>query len=109
MGSQLVILTTDMKVFLCISSLVVATSASLAGALVGGHGIVGGHGLVGGHAVVGGQSSHQSVSKPYQGEARTTSQAKAFGSPIASVSSSDSVSNTAQAGLASHLGQGVIG
>merc|ERR1712098_139275 len=81
MGSQLVILTTDMKVFLCISSLVAATSASLAGALVGGHGIVGGHGLVGGHAVVGGQSSHQSVSKPFQGEARTTSQAKAFGSP----------------------------
>merc|ERR1712002_112839 len=61
------------------------------------------------HARTAGQSSHQSVSKPYQGEARTTSQAKAFGSPIASVSSSDSVSNTAQAGLASHLGQGVIG
>merc|ERR1712036_23099 len=53
------------------------------------------------HARTAGQSSHQSVSKPYQGEARTTSQAKAFGSPIASVSSSDSVSNTAQAGLAS--------
>merc|ERR1712002_1452587 len=61
------------------------------------------------HARTAGQSSHQSVSKPFQGEARTTSQAKAFGSPIASVSSSDSVSNTAQAGLASHLGQGVIG
>merc|ERR1712215_278560 len=39
------------------------------------------------HARTAGQSSHQSVSKPYQGEARTTSQAKAFGSPIASVSS----------------------
>merc|ERR1719481_468910 len=58
------------------------------------------------HARTAGQSSHQSVHKPFQGEARTTSQAKAFGSPIASVSSSDSVSNTAQAGLASHLGQG---
>merc|ERR1712121_289558 len=51
----------------------------------------------------------RALTKPYQGEARSTSQAKAFGSPIASVSSSDSVSNTAQAGLASHLGQGVIG
>merc|ERR1719402_1791391 len=60
------------------------------------------------HARTAGQSSHQSVSKPYQGEARTTSQAKAFGSPIASVSSSDSVSNTAQAGLAQHLGQGAV-
>merc|ERR1712072_1093991 len=61
-----------------------------------------------GHAVVGGQRSHQSVSKPFQGEVRTTSQAKSFGSPIASVASSDSVSNTAQSGLASHLGQGAV-
>merc|ERR1711936_1360424 len=52
--------------------------------------------------------SHQSVSKPFQGEVRTTSQAKSFGSPIASVASSDSVSNTAQSGLASHLGQGAV-
>merc|ERR1712210_236811 len=44
----------------------------------------------------------------FQGEVRTTSQAKSFGSPIASVASSDSVSNTAQSGLASHLGQGAV-
>merc|ERR1712060_25920 len=49
-----------------------------------------------------------SVSKPFQGEVRSTSQAKSFGSPIASVASSDSVSNTAQSGLASHLGQGAV-
>jgi len=55
-----------------------------------------------------GQSSHQSVSKPYQGEVRSTSQAKAFGSAIASVASADSVSNTAQSGLATHLGQGAV-
>ena len=61
-----------------------------------------------GHVVAGGQRSHQSVSKPFQGEVRTTSQAKSFGSPIASVASSDSVSNTAQSGLASHLGQGAV-
>merc|ERR1712036_134104 len=60
------------------------------------------------HARTAGQSSHQSVHKPFQGEARTTSQAKAFGSPIASVASSDSVSNTAHTGLAQHLGQGVV-
>merc|ERR1712243_54062 len=58
------------------------------------------------HARTAGQSSHQSVHKPFQGEARTTSQAKALGSSIASVSSSDSVSNTAHVGVASHLGQG---
>merc|ERR1712055_291139 len=82
-----------MKVFLSISSLIVAASAQfLAPGLVRGAG----------------QSSHQSVSKPFQGEVRSNSQAKAFGSPIASVSSVDSVSNTAQAGLAHHLGQGGV-
>merc|ERR1712055_1215578 len=82
-----------MKVFLSISSLIVAASAQfLAPGLVRGAG----------------QSSHQSVSKPFQGEVRSNSQAKAFGSPIASVSSVDSVSNTAQAGLAHHSGQGGV-
>merc|ERR1712055_1185731 len=82
-----------MKVFLSISSLIVAASAQfLAPGLVRGAG----------------QSSHQSVSKPFQGEVRSNSQAKAFGSPIASVSSVDSVSNTAQAGLAHNFGQGGV-
>merc|ERR1712055_808193 len=35
-----------------------------------------------------GQSSHQSVSKPYQGEVRSTSQAKAFGASVATVADS---------------------
>merc|ERR1711913_171460 len=77
------------------------SAASAAPQLLAGHG-----GHVG--VVAGGQRSHQSVSKPFQGEVRTTSQAKSFGSPIASVASSDSVSNTAQSGLASHLGQGAV-
>merc|ERR1712158_118166 len=86
-----------MKAFFCIA---LVSAASAAPQLLAGH-------L--GHAVVaGGQRSHQSVSKPFQGEVRTTSQAKSFGSPIASVASSDSVSNTAQSGLASHLGQGAV-
>merc|ERR1712025_774045 len=39
-------------------------------------------------AGVGGQVSHQSVSKPFQGESRSTVQSKALGSGIASVSDS---------------------
>merc|ERR1712243_266960 len=88
----------NMKAFFCIA---LVSAASAAPQLLAGHRL--------GHAVVaGGQRSHQSVSKPFQGEVRTTSQAKSFGSPIASVASSDSVSNTAQSGLASHLGQGAV-
>jgi len=87
----------NMKAFFCIA---LVSAASAAPQLLAGHV---------GHAVVaGGQRSHQSVSKPFQGEVRSTSQAKSFGSPIASVASSDSVSNTAQSGLATHLGQGAV-
>merc|ERR1712055_616187 len=84
----------DMKAFILSSFLVAAASSQLLG-----------HSAYHG---VGGQTSHQSVSKPYQGEIRSTAQSKAFGSPIASVSSHDSVSNSAQAGLATHLGQGAV-
>merc|ERR1719411_2026656 len=38
------------------------------------------------HARPAGQVSHQSVSKPYQGEHRSTVQSKAFGAGVASVS-----------------------
>merc|ERR1712055_1270050 len=55
----------------------------LAGHALAGHGLVGhglaGHGLVAHASPVyraGGQTSHQAVSKPYQGEHRSTSQAK---------------------------------
>merc|ERR1712055_1000156 len=84
----------NMKAFILCSTLVAAASSQLLG-----------HGAYHG---VGGQTSHQSVSKPYQGEVRSTAQSKAFGSPIASVSSHDSVSGSAQAGLATHLGQGAV-
>merc|ERR1712106_451092 len=96
MGGQ--VQSSNMKAFFCI---VLVSAASAAPQLLAGH-----LGHVG--VVAGGQRSHQSVSKPFQGEVRTTSQAKSFGSPIASVASSDSVSNTAQSGLASHLGQGAV-
>merc|ERR1712025_1532274 len=43
-----------------------------------------------------------------QGEVRSNSQSKAFGSAIASVASHDSVSGTAQSGVAAHLGQGAV-
>ena len=49
------------------------------------HSVVGqgvAHGLVGHGA---GQVSHQSVSKPFQGEHRATTQSKAFGASVAAV------------------------
>merc|ERR1712055_1196488 len=67
-----------MKAFLTLSTLLVSTYA--APQFLGTRGLVGGRSLVGG--VVGtlgaGQTSHQSVSKPFQGEHRAVSQSKAF-------------------------------
>merc|ERR1711874_850529 len=40
------------------------------------------------HARPAGQVSHQSVSKPYQGEHRSTTQSKAFGASVAAVADS---------------------
>merc|ERR1711970_1524727 len=91
---------TEMKAFMCISALVAATSAQLIGHHVGHVGHAVGYG--------GGQTSHVSVSKPYQGEVRSNAQSKAFGSPIASHSSHDSVANTAAHGVAAHLGHGAV-
>merc|ERR1712110_471451 len=91
---------TEMKAFMCISALVAATSAQLIRHHVGHVGQAVGYG--------GGQTSHVSVSKPYQGEVRSNAQSKAFGSPIASHSSHDSVANTAAHGVAAHLGQGAV-
>merc|ERR1711887_415814 len=98
MGSVGQAQSSNMKAFFCIA---LVSAASAAPQLLAGH--VGHVGVV-----AGGQRSHQSVSKPFQGEERSTSQDKSIGSPIASVASSDSVSNTAQSGLASHLGQGAV-
>merc|ERR1711990_244170 len=91
---------TEMKAFMCISALVAATSAQLIGHHVGHVGHAVGYG--------GGQTSHVSVSKPYQGEVRSNAQSKAFGSPIASHSSHDSVANTAAHGVAAHLHHGAV-
>merc|ERR1719443_2053365 len=90
-----------MKAFICLSAVLAAATADL------GHGFVGHHAAV--HAPVlptpvsgaiapvnyganrpvngygHGQVSHQSVSKPYQGEHRSTTQSKAFGAHAAVV------------------------
>merc|ERR1712117_287404 len=104
MGKQI-----NMKAFMCLA---LATVASAAPQFLGHHGVAH-HGEVGHHAAVHapvlptpvsgaiapvnyganrpvngyghGQVSHQSVSKPYQGEHRSTTQSKAFGSHAAVV------------------------
>merc|ERR1719430_1128795 len=80
---------TSMKAFLCLS--VVLAAASAAPQLLGGHLGHAVHGPVvaaGYHARPAGQVSHQSVSKPYQGEHRSTTQSKAFGAGVAAVADS---------------------
>merc|ERR1712117_419824 len=104
MGKQI-----NMKAFMCLA---LATVASAAPQFLGHHGVAH-HGVVGHHAAVHapvlptpvsaavapvnygankpvngyghGQVSHQSVSKPYQGEHRSTTQSKAFGAHAAVV------------------------
>merc|ERR1740123_1928522 len=77
-----------MKVFVCLSALVCACAAS-GPVLVGGY-----------HARPAGQVSHQSVSKPYQGEHRSTTQSKAFGAGVAAVADSPNRLHGAKAVLA---------
>merc|ERR1712224_503320 len=76
------------EVFVCVSALVVAAAAS-GPVLVGGY-----------HARPAGQVSHQSVSRPYQGEHRSTTQSKAFGAGVAAVADSPNRLHGAKAVLA---------
>merc|ERR1739844_582335 len=78
----------NMKVFVCLSALLAAAAAS-GPVLVGGY-----------HARPAGQVSHQSVSKPYQGEHRSTTQSKAFGAGVAAVADSPNRLHGAKAVLA---------
>merc|ERR1712025_1405310 len=78
----------NMKVFVCLSTLLAAAAAS-GPVLVGGY-----------HARPAGQVSHQSVSKPYQGEHRSTTQSKAFGAGVAAVADSPNRLHGAKAVLA---------
>merc|ERR1712215_649977 len=55
-----------------------------------------------------GQVSHQSVSKPFQGEHRGTTQSKAFGAGIASVADSPNRLHGARGVLGHGLGHGVV-
>merc|ERR1711892_569185 len=73
MGSTIGTQTTNMKVFLCLSALLAAASSQV---------------LVGGYGRPAGQVSHQSVSKPFQGEHRSTVQSKALGASVAAVADS---------------------
>merc|ERR1712027_142413 len=85
---RIVITTSNMKVFVCLSTLLAAAAAS-GPVLVGGY-----------HARPAGQVSHQSVSKPYQGEHRSTTQSKAFGAGVAAVADSPNRLHGAKAVLA---------
>ena len=77
-----------LQVFVCLSALVCACAAS-GPVLVGGY-----------HGRPAGQVSHQSVSKPYQGEHRSTTQSKAFGAGVAAVADSPNRLHGAKAVLA---------
>merc|ERR1712055_993511 len=102
-----------MKAFLTLSTLLVSTYA--APQFLGTRGLVGGRSLVGG--VVGtlgaGQTSHQSVSKPFQGEHRAVSQSKAFGSNVAAVSDHPNALHGAHSNrvgvISTGLSHGVVG
>merc|ERR1711881_121897 len=96
--------TNRMKVFLYISSLVAATTAAPQLLVGGHHGLVRGHGLVG---VGAGQVSHQSVSKPLQGEHRANTQSKAFGATVAAVHYSPNALHGARHGIVA--GHGLVG
>ena len=77
------------QAFVCLSAvLAVATAAPqfLGGHL--GHAVHGPVVAAGYHGRPAGQVSHQSVSKPYQGEHRSTTQSKAFGASVAAVADS---------------------
>merc|ERR1712106_573527 len=92
-----------MKAFLCMS---LVAAASAAPQLLAGH-----HGLVG-HGVVArpaGQISHQSVSKPFQGEHRATTQSKAFGATVAAVADRPNILHGARHGVVGGLAHGVVG
>merc|ERR1712215_167317 len=65
------------------------------------------HGVHAGYAGAG-QVSHQSVSKPFQGEHRSTTQSKAFGAGIASVADSPNRLHGARGVLGHGLGHGVV-
>merc|ERR1739845_176168 len=54
-----------------------------------------------------GQTSHQSVSKPFQGELRSTVQSKAFGAGIASVSDSPNRLHGARGVIAHPVSHGI--
>merc|ERR1711892_491225 len=77
--------TTNMKVFICLTALLAAAASPV---------------LVGGYGRPAGQVSHQSVSKPYQGEHRSTTQSKAFGASVAAVADSPNRLHGAKAILA---------
>merc|ERR1719322_897741 len=77
-----------MKAFLCLGAVLAVAAAS---PFHGGHLTHAVHAPVvaaGYHARPAGQVSHQSVSKPYQGEHRSTTQSKAFGAAVAAVADS---------------------
>merc|ERR1712025_1112883 len=91
MGSTVASHSRDMKAFLCILPCLLATASAAPQLLVRGAG----------------QVSHQSVSKPFQGEHRSTVQSKAFGAGVASVSDSPNRLHGARGVVAHPLAHGL--
>merc|ERR1712025_1346795 len=91
MGSTVASHIRNMKAFLCILPCLLATASAAPQLLVRGAG----------------QVSHQSVSKPFQGEHRSTVQSKAFGAGIASVSDSPNRLHGARGVIAHPLAHGL--
>merc|ERR1712123_291585 len=96
-------ITVNMKAFIC---LIVAASAVAHNTGVPhahphalGHSAYAPVVAAGYHARPAGQVSHQSVSRPYQGEHRSTTQSKAFGASVAAVADSPNRLHGARAGL----------
>merc|ERR1712025_845111 len=91
MGSTVASHSRDMKAFLCILPCLLATASAAPQLLVRGAG----------------QVSHQSVSKPFQGEHRSTVQSKAFGAGVVSVSDSPNRLHGARGVVAHPLAHGL--
>merc|ERR1712025_1353803 len=91
MGSTVASHIRNMKAFLCILPCLLATASAAPQLLVRGAG----------------QVSHQSVSKPFQGEHRSTVQSKAFGAGVVSVSDSPNRLHGARGVVAHPLAHGL--
>merc|ERR1712055_52384 len=101
--------TNNMKAFISLISIACAVAHNTGVYHAHPHAVVA-HGLVG-HAPLlarpAGQVTHQSVSKPFQGEHRSTTQSKAFGAGVAAVADSPNRLHGARGVVAHGVAHGV--